>query len=262
MKFLEGHKPAYDLTYDDVFIVPGPLRRAVPNGRGPLDVGRLGHHDPRGGGQHDRGGGSADGRDGRAPWRHCRSAADLPISAVQETVDFVKSRDMVVGHPGRALPRRLGVGRDGIDSQTRSRRRRRRLRRHDRSAWSPRRAVSASTGSPRVRDIAVSDFVTAPVGTDPRKVFDLLEHAPVDVAVMTEADGTLAGVLTRTARDPGRYLHPGGGRQGPLAHRRGGRHQRRRRRQGAQPGRGGRGPAGDRHRARTSAPRCWTRSRR
>ncbi|HEX7428974.1 MAG TPA: GuaB1 family IMP dehydrogenase-related protein, partial [Mycobacterium sp.] len=50
----------------------------------------------------------------------------------------------------------------------------------------------------RVRDVAISDFVTAPVGTDPRKVFDLLEHAAVDVAVMTEADGTLAGVLTRT----------------------------------------------------------------
>ena len=50
----------------------------------------------------------------------------------------------------------------------------------------------------RVRDIAVTDFVTAPVGTDPRKVFDLLEHAPIDVAVLTEPDGTLAGVLTRT----------------------------------------------------------------
>jgi IMP dehydrogenase len=50
----------------------------------------------------------------------------------------------------------------------------------------------------RVRDVAVSEFVTAPVGTDPRKVFDLLEHDPIDVAVMTGPDGTLAGVLTRT----------------------------------------------------------------
>ena len=50
----------------------------------------------------------------------------------------------------------------------------------------------------RVRDVAVTDFVTAPVGTEPRKVFDLLEHAPIDVAVLTDADGTLAGVLTRT----------------------------------------------------------------
>jgi IMP dehydrogenase len=36
------------------------------------------------------------------------------------------------------------------------------------------------------------------VHEDPREVFDLLEHAAVDVAVMTAADGTLAGVLTRT----------------------------------------------------------------
>ena len=29
-------------------------------------------------------------------------------------------------------------------------------------------------------------------------MFELLEHAPIDVAVLTAADGTLAGVLTRT----------------------------------------------------------------
>jgi IMP dehydrogenase len=50
----------------------------------------------------------------------------------------------------------------------------------------------------RVRDVAVTDFVTAPAGTEPRKIFDLLEHAPIGVAVVTNADGTLAGVLTRT----------------------------------------------------------------
>src|SRR4029078_11517104 len=51
----------------------------------------------------------------------------------------------------------------------------------------------------RVRDIAISDFVTPAAGTDPVKVFDLLETAPVDVAVLTAPDGTLAGVLTRTS---------------------------------------------------------------
>src|SRR5262249_8725627 len=50
----------------------------------------------------------------------------------------------------------------------------------------------------RVRDVAVTDFVTAPAGAEPRKIFDLLEHAPIDVAVVTNGDGTLAGVLTRT----------------------------------------------------------------
>jgi IMP dehydrogenase len=50
----------------------------------------------------------------------------------------------------------------------------------------------------RVRDIAVSDFVTAPLGIDPRRVFELLEQAPIPVAVLTTADGCLGGVLTRT----------------------------------------------------------------
>ena len=49
----------------------------------------------------------------------------------------------------------------------------------------------------RVRDIATGDFVTAPLHTDPRRVFELLEHAPIDVAVLTAADGSLGGVLTR-----------------------------------------------------------------
>ena len=50
----------------------------------------------------------------------------------------------------------------------------------------------------RVRDIAVSDFVTARLGSDPQLVFDLLEQAPIPVAVLTAPDGSLGGVLTRT----------------------------------------------------------------
>jgi IMP dehydrogenase len=50
----------------------------------------------------------------------------------------------------------------------------------------------------RVRDIAVRDFITAPLGTDPRAVFELLEPSPVAVAVLTAPDGSLGGVLTRT----------------------------------------------------------------
>ncbi|MBX9982919.1 MAG: GuaB1 family IMP dehydrogenase-related protein, partial [Mycobacterium gordonae] len=44
--------------------------------------------------------------------------------------------------------------------------------------------------------------------TEPRKVFDLLEHAPIDVAVLTHPDGTLAGVLTRTAAVRTGIYHP------------------------------------------------------
>ena len=61
-------------------------------------------------------------------------------------------------------------------------------------------AIAATVGVDRftrVRDIAVTDFVVAPAHTEPRRVFELLEHAPIDVAVLTEPDGSLAGVLTR-----------------------------------------------------------------
>lgn len=122
---------------------------------------------------------------------------DLPIPAVKQTVAFVKSRDLVLDTPVTLAPddsvsdamalihkrahgvavvilegRPIGLVREssclGVDRFT------------------------------RVRDIAVTDYVTAPAGTEPRKIFDLLEHAPVDVAVLTDADGTLAGVLSRT----------------------------------------------------------------
>ncbi len=42
-----------------------------------------------------------------------------------------------------------------------------------------------------------ADFVTAPLHTDPRQIFELLEQAPIDIAVLTAPDGSLGGVLTR-----------------------------------------------------------------
>jgi IMP dehydrogenase len=197
MRFLQGHPPPYDLTYNDVFIVPG---RSNVQSRMDVDLA------------------TSDGSGTTIPVvvanmtavagrRMAETVArrggivvlpqDLPISAVQQTVDFVKSRDHVVDTPVVLTP---------DDSVS------------DAMALIHKRAHGAAVvvfeGRPiglvteancvgvdrftRVRDVAVSDFVTAPVGTDPRKVFDLLEHAPIDVAVMTEADGTLAGVLTRT----------------------------------------------------------------
>ena len=48
---------------------------------------------------------------------------DLPISAVKQTVDFVKSRDLVVDTPVTLLARRFGVRRHGADPQARARRR-------------------------------------------------------------------------------------------------------------------------------------------
>ncbi|MGE2717223.1 GuaB1 family IMP dehydrogenase-related protein [Mycolicibacterium litorale] len=197
MRFLDGHRPAYDLTYDDVFVVP--QRSDVPS-RFDVDLSTV------------------DGSGTTIPVVVANMTAvagrrmaetiarrgglvvlpqDLPISAVQQTVDFVKSRDLVVDTPVTLEP-------DAAVS--------------DAMALIHKRAHGAAVvvfeGRPigliteavcqdvdrftRVRDVAITDFVTAPVGTDPRKVFDLLEHAHVGVAVLTGPDGTLAGVLTRT----------------------------------------------------------------
>src|SRR4029078_11350344 len=197
MKFLHGHKPAYELTYDDIFIVPG---RSDVQSRMDVDLS------------------TSDGSGTTIPVvvanmtavagrRMAETVArrggivvlpqDLPISAVKETVDFVKRRDMVVDTPVLCYP-------DDPVSEAMA-------LIHKRAHGA---AVVAFEGRPiglvteancvgvdrftRVRDIAISDFVTAPAGTDPRKVFDLLEHALLDVAVLTDPDGTLAGVLTRT----------------------------------------------------------------
>lgn len=197
MRFLDGHHPAYDLTYDDVFVVP---QRSDVASRFDVDLSTV------------------DGSGTTIPVvvanmtavagrRMAETVArrgglvvlpqDLPTTAVQRSVDFVKSRDLVVDTPVTLEP-------DAAVS--------------DAMALIHKRAHGAAVvvfeGRPigliteaacqdvdrftRVRDVAITDFVAAPVGTEPRKVFDLLEHAHVGVAVLTEADGTLAGVLTRT----------------------------------------------------------------
>lgn len=197
MRFLDGHPPAYDLTYNDVFIVPG---RSEVESRMDVDLS------------------TSDGSGTTIPVVVANMTAvagrrmaetiarrgglvvlpqDLPISAVTQTVEFVKTRDLVVDTPVVLSPD------DSVSDAT--------ALIHKRAHGA---AVVVFEDRPiglvteancvgvdrftRVRDVAISDFVTAPVGTEPRKVFDLLEHAHIDVAVLTESDGTLAGVLTRT----------------------------------------------------------------
>src|SRR6516164_9759378 len=197
MRFLDGHRPAYDLTYNDVFIVPN---RSEVASRFDVDLSTV------------------DGSGTTIPVvvanmtavagrRMAETVArrggivilpqDLPIGAVQQTVQFVKSRDLVLDTPVVLTPD------DSVSHAT--------ALIHKRAHGV---AVVVFEGRPiglvresscvgvdrfsRVRDIAITDFVTAPADTDPRKIFDLLEHAPIDVAVLTNADGTLAGVLTRT----------------------------------------------------------------
>ncbi|MBP2452107.1 GuaB1 family IMP dehydrogenase-related protein [Mycolicibacterium lutetiense] len=198
MRFLPGHTPPYDLTYNDVFVVPG---RSDVASRFDVDL------------STDDGSGTTipvvvANMTAVAGRRMAETIArrggivvlpqDLPSTVVAETVEFVKSRDLVVDTP-------VTLGPDDAVA--------------DAVALLHKRAHGAAVvvfeGRPiglvteagcagvdrfaRIRDVAVSDFVTAPVGTDPRQVFDLLEHAPIDLAVLTAADGSLAGVLTRTA---------------------------------------------------------------
>src|SRR6201996_4230462 len=197
MRFLDGHRPAYDLTYDDVFIVPN---RSDVESRFDVDLAT------------DDGSGTTipvvvANMTAVAGRRMAETVArrggmvvlpqDLPITVVQRTVDFVKSRDLVVDTPVILAPD------DSVSDAM--------ALIHKRAHGA---AVVAFEGRPiglvtesccdgvdrfaRVRDIAITDFVKAPVGTDPREIFQLLEHAPVDVAVLTGRDGTVAGVLTRT----------------------------------------------------------------
>jgi IMP dehydrogenase len=197
MRFLDGHRPGYDLTYNDVFIVPNSsdiasrfdVDLSTSDGSGttiPVVVANMT---------------AVAGR--RMAETVARRGGlvilpqDLPITAVQQTVEFVKSRDLVLDTPVMLAPD------DSVSDAI--------ALIHKRAHGV---AVVVFEGRPiglvsessclgvdrftRVRDVAVSDFVSAPVGTDPRKIFDLLEHAPLEVALVTNPDDTLAGVLTRT----------------------------------------------------------------
>lgn len=196
MRFLDGHRPQYDLTYDDVFIVPN---RSGVTSRFDVDLS------------------TSDGTGTTIPVvvanmtavagrRMAETVArrgglvvipqDLPIDAVQQTVEFVKSRHLVADTPVT-----LGPGDSVSDAVALI---------HKRShgvavVVFEGRAIGLVTEAStigvdrfaRVRDVAVTDFVTAPVETDPRQIFELLDHAPIDVAALTSPDGSLAGVLTR-----------------------------------------------------------------
>ena len=197
MRFLDGHTSGYDLTYNDVFLVPG---RSDVTSRFDVDLS------------------TTDGTGTTIPVVVANMTAvagrrmaetiarrggivvlpqDLPIDAVRSTVDFVKSRDLVADTPVTLAPD------DAVSDAV--------ALIHKRAHGA---AVVVDGGRPiglvtesatigvdrfaRVRDIAVSDFVTAQLGSDPRRVFELLEQAPIPVAVLTTADGCLGGVLTRT----------------------------------------------------------------
>ena len=197
MRFHGGYDHSYDLTYDDVFIVPN---RSAVDSRLNVDLS------------------TRDGSGTTIPVVAANMTAvsgrrmaealarrggiavlpqDLPIDAVRETVAFVKSRHLVADTPVVLAPE------DSVSDAMAL------ISRHAHGA-----AVVVDDGRPtglvnkgccegvdrfsRVRDVAVTDVVSVAVGTQPRQIFESLEHAPIDLAVMTRPDGSLAGAVTRT----------------------------------------------------------------
>ncbi|GAC49935.1 putative inosine-5'-monophosphate dehydrogenase [Gordonia aichiensis NBRC 108223] len=198
VRFLSGHSPAYDLTYDDVFVVPS---RSDVISRFDVDLA------------------SSDGSGTTIPVvvanmtavagkRMAETVArrgglvvlpqDLPIPAVESSIAFVKSRDLVADTP-------VTLGLDDSVS--------------DALALITKRAhgivvVVDADGRPvgtvdeaactdvdrftRLGDVLDRGFASVASGTDVREVFEILDAAHQHAAIMLDADGRLAGVVTRT----------------------------------------------------------------
>jgi IMP dehydrogenase len=196
VRFLDGHRPPHDLTYEDVFLVPG--RSAVTSR---LDV-RL-----------DSGDGSgttipvvAANMTAVSGRRMAETLArrgglavlpqDIPVDVVAEVVAWVKGR-----HPVVETPIALGPT-DTVG---------------DALALIPKRAHGAAIvvdAQVPVGIVTLADLVdvdrfaqvgrvmsasptTVPADVDPREAFDLLSEARHRVAPAVDADGHLVGVLSR-----------------------------------------------------------------
>ncbi|WP_132994194.1 GuaB1 family IMP dehydrogenase-related protein [Gordonia zhaorongruii] len=198
MRFLDGHDPDHDLTYDDLFIVPN---RSAATSRFDVDL------------STDDGTGTTiplvvANMTAIAGKRMAETVArrgglvvlpqDVPLNAATETISFVKSRHLVADTP-------VTLGPDDLMGHA--------------QALIPKRAHGAAVvvedGRPiglvprntsghdvdmfaAVRENMVSIPVTLPVDTDPRAVFEKLTDASAELAVLVETDGSLVGVLTRT----------------------------------------------------------------
>ncbi|WP_446222842.1 GuaB1 family IMP dehydrogenase-related protein [Nocardia sp. IBHARD005] len=197
MRFLPGPQPPYDLTYDDLFLVPN---RTDVASRFDVDLA------------------SVDGSGTTIPLvvanmtavagkRMAETVArrggivvlpqDLPIQAAADTIAFVKSRSLTADTPVTLDP-----DRSVSDAMALM---------HKRAHGA---VVVVEDGKPvgvvteaacadvdrfaRLREVAFTDFVQVPVEASPRDIFDRLAEAHTQLAVLTNTDGTLAGVMTRT----------------------------------------------------------------
>lgn len=197
MQFLPGDNPPYDLTYDDVFLVPS---RTDVTSRFDVDLS------------------SSDGTGTTIPIvvanmtavagkRMAETVArrggivvlpqDLPIPAAAETIAFVKSRSLTADTPVTLDPEQSVSDALALI--------------HKRAHGA---VVVVENGKPvgvvteescadvdrfaRLSTVADTNFVTAAADASPRDIFGLLEAGHRNIAVLLNPDGTLAGVMTRT----------------------------------------------------------------
>ncbi|WP_336791208.1 GuaB1 family IMP dehydrogenase-related protein [Gordonia malaquae] len=198
MRFLDGHEPDHDLTYDDLFIVPN---RSAATSRFDVDLA------------------STDGTGTTIPLvvanmtaiagkRMAETVArrgglvvlpqDVPLDAAAQTIGFVKSRDLVADTPvvmspndlmaqaQSLIPKRAHGAAVVVDDGRPVGLVARNVTGHDIDMFTDLR--SAMTAIP----------VVLPAGTDPRTVFDTLTDANAELAVLVDDGGALVGVLTRT----------------------------------------------------------------
>lgn len=198
MQFLPGHQPPYDLTYDDIFLVPN---RTEVTSRFDVDLS------------------TSDGTGTTIPIvvanmtavagrRMAETVArrggivvlpqDLPLAAAADTIAFVKARSLVADTP-------VVLGPDHSVSEALALIHKRAhgavvVVENDRPIGVVTEAGCADVDRfARLRTVADTGFVTASADASPREIFDALESQHARLAVLLAADGTLAGVLTRTA---------------------------------------------------------------
>ncbi|MCF8571812.1 GuaB1 family IMP dehydrogenase-related protein [Gordonia sp. HY002] len=217
MRFLEGHRPDHDLTYDDLFIVPN---RSSATSRFDVDL------------STDDGSGTTiplvvANMTAIAGKRMAETVArrgglvvlpqDVPIDAAARTIGEVKSRHLVADTPvtlraddlmanAQALiPKRAHGYAVVIDDDNR-----------------PIGLIARAAAGHEIdmftdlRSAMTPIPVTLSADTDPRAVFEALVDANADLAVLIDDDGLLVGVLTRTGALRAGIYQPNVNAQGRL----------------------------------------------
>lgn len=197
MRFLEGHRPDHDLTYDDLFIVPN---RSEVASRFDVDIAT-----------HDGTGTTIPlvvaNMTAIAGKRMAETVArrgglvvlpqDVPLSAAADTIGFVKSRHLVADTPVTLGPGDLMAHAQALIPK----------RAHGYAVvvddGAPVGLVARAVPGPDLdmfsdlRSAMLPIPVLLPDTTAPRTIFETLTDANADLAVLVGGDGALTGVLTR-----------------------------------------------------------------